>query len=307
MKFFTKEVKIATVAIVGIVVLFFGLHFLKGMPVFSTDNVYYASFKDVNGLSASTPIYADGYQVGNVKSIIYNYQKSGNVLVEFQVDNDLRVPKGSTAEIESDMMGNVKMNILLANNPRERVEPGDTIQGNMNAGLMGSVQQLVPTIAAMLPKIDSILASVNMLLADPAIKASLHNMETMSANLAVTSAGLNTLVAQANSKVPGLLAKADYAMGKVGSTLNNTDKLTASLAQLDIATTMAKVDRTLDNVESVTRQLNSPNGTLGLLMNDQELYRNLNGTMRSADSLLIDLKAHPKRYVHFSLFGKKDK
>lgn len=307
MKFFTKEVKIATVAIVGIVVLFFGLHFLKGMPVFSTDNVYYASFKDVNGLSASTPIYADGYQVGNVKSIIYNYQKSGNVLVEFQVDNDLRVPKGSTAEIESDMMGNVKMNILLANNPRERVEPGDTIQGNMNAGLMGSVQQLVPTIAAMLPKIDSILASVNMLLADPAIKASLHNMETMSANLAVTSAGLNTLVAQANSKVPGLLAKADYAMGKVGSTLNNTDKLTASLAQLDIATTMAKVDRTLDNVESVTRQLNSPNGTLGLLMNDQELYRNLNGTIRSADSLLIDLKAHPKRYVHFSLFGKKDK
>lgn len=307
MKFFTKEVKIATVAIVGIVVLFFGLHFLKGMPVFSTDNVYYASFKDVNGLSASTPIYADGYQVGNVKSIIYNYQKSGNVLVEFQVDNDLRVPKGSTAEIESDMMGNVKMNILLANNPRERVEPGDTIQGNMNAGLMGSVQQLVPTIAAMLPKIDSILASVNMLLADPAIKASLHNMETMTANLAVTSAGLNTLVAQANSKVPGLLAKADYAMGKAGSTLNNIDKLTASLAQLDIATTMAKVDRTLDNVESVTRQLNSPNGTLGLLMNDQELYRNLNGTMRSADSLLIDLKAHPKRYVHFSLFGKKDK
>lgn len=307
MKFFTKEVKIATVAIVGIVVLFFGLHFLKGMPVFSTDNVYYASFKDVNGLSASTPIYADGYQVGNVKSIIYNYQKSGNVLVEFQVDNDLRVPKGSTAEIESDMMGNVKMSILLANNPRERVEPGDTIQGNMNAGLMGSVQQLVPTIAAMLPKIDSILASVNMLLADPAIKASLHNMETMSANLAVTSAGLNTLVAQANSKVPGLLAKADYAMDKAGSTLNNTDKLTASLAQLDIATTMAKVDRTLDNVESVTRQLNSPNGTLGLLMNDQELYRNLNGTMRSADSLLIDLKAHPKRYVHFSLFGKKDK
>ncbi len=307
MKFFTKEVKIATVAIVGIAVLFFGLHFLKGMPIFSTDDVYYATFKDINGLSASNPIYADGYQVGTVKSIIYDYQKSGNVLVEFQVDNNLRLPKGSTAEIESDMMGNIKMNILLANNPRERVEPGDTIQGATDAGLMGSVQQLVPAIAAMLPKVDSILASVNMLLADPAIKASLHNIQTMSANLAVTSAGLNNLVAQANGKVPGLLAKADYAMGKAGSTLNNTDKLTANLAQLDIAQTMAKVDRTLDNVESVTRQLNSPNGTLGLLMNDPALYHNLNGTMRSADSLLIDLKAHPKRYVHFSLFGKKDK
>ncbi len=307
MKFFTKEVKIAIVAIVGIAVLFFGLHFLKGMPIFSTDNVYYAMFKNIDGLSASNPIYADGYKVGTVKSIIYDYQKSGNVLVEFQVDDDLRVPKGSSAEIDSDIMGNIKMNILLANNPRERVEPGDTIQGNLNAGLMGTVQQLVPTIAALLPKVDSILTSVNTLLADPALKASLHNIETMSTNLAATSADLNKLMAQANKKVPGILSKADYAMEKAGSTLDNTDKLTANLAQLDIAQTMAKVNRTLDNVESVTRQLNSKNGTLGLLMNDKELYHNLNGTMRSADSLLIDLKAHPKRYVHFSLFGKKDK
>lgn len=307
MKFFTKEVKIALVAIVGIVVLFFGLHFLKGMPVFSTDKVYYASFKDINGLSSSNPIYADGYQVGNVKSIIYDYNKSGRVLVEFQVDNDLRIPKGSSAEIMSDLMGNIKMNLLLANNPRERVEPGDTIQGNLDAGLMGSVQSLVPAVAAMLPKVDSILSSVNMLLADPALRASLHNIQTISSNLAVTSAGLNRLVAEANGKVPGILSKADYAMGKAGSTLNNADRLSANLAQLDVAQTLAKVDRTLDNVESVTRQLNSPNGSLGLLMRDPGLYNNMNNTVRSADSLLTDLKKHPKRYVHFSLFGKKDK
>ena len=307
MNFFTKEVKIALVAIVGIVVLFFGLHFLKGMPVFSTDKVYYASFKDINGLSSSNPIYADGYQVGNVKSIIYDYNKSGRVLVEFQVDNDLRIPQGSSAEIVSDLMGNIKMNLLLANNPRERVEPGDTIQGNLDAGLMGSVQLLVPAVAAMLPKVDSILSSVNMLLADPALRASLHNIQTISSNLAVTSAGLNRLVAEANGKLPGILSKADYAMGKAGSTLNNADRLSANLAQLDVAQTLAKVDRTLDNVESVTRQLNSPNGSLGLLMRDPGLYNNMNNTVRSADSLLTDLKKHPKRYVHFSLFGKKDK
>lgn len=307
MKFFTKEVKVALVAIVGIVVLFFGLHFLKGMPVFSTDKVYYASFQNINGLSSSNPIYADGYQVGNVKQIIYDYNKSGRVLVEFQVDNDLRIPKGSSAEIVSDLMGNIKMNLLLANNPRERVEPGDTIQGNLDAGLMGSVQSLVPAVAAMLPKVDSILSSVNMLLADPAIRASLHNIQTISSNLAVTSAGLNRLVAEANGKVPGILSKADYAMGKAGSTLNNADRLSANLAELDVAQTLAKVDRTLDNVESVTRQLNSPNGSLGLLMRDPGLYNNMNNTVRSADSLLTDLKKHPKRYVHFSLFGKKDK
>lgn len=307
MKFFTKEVKIALVAIAGIVVLFFGLHFLKGMPVFSTDKVYYASFRNINGLSSSNPIYADGYQVGNVKSIIYDYNRSGRVLVEFQVDNDLRVPKGSSAEIVSDLMGNIKMNLLLANNPRERVEPGDTIRGNLDGGLMGSVESLVPAISAMLPKVDSILSSVNMLLADPALRVSLHNIQTVTSNLTATAAGLNRLVAQANGQVPGILSKADYAMGKAGSTLNNADRLTANLAQLDVAQTLAKVDRTLDNVESVTHQLNSPNGTLGLLMRDPGLYNNMNSTVSSADSLLTDLKKHPKRYVHFSLFGKKDK
>lgn len=307
MKFFTKEVKIALVAIAGIVILFFGLHFLKGMPVFSNDDVYYATFDNINGLSASNPIYADGYQVGNVKAINYNYQERGKVVVEFQVDNGLRIPKGSSAEIESDLMGNIKMNLLMANNPRERVEPGDTIAGNLDAGMMGSVQALMPAIQQMLPKIDSILASVNALLADPSIARSLHNVETISSNLTTTTAGLNQLVAQVNGRMPGMMSKADYALAKAGSTLNNTDKFTANLATVDIAGTMAKVDQTIANVQSVTDKLNGKDGTVGMLMNDPGLYNNLNSTMRSADSLLIDLKSHPKRYVHFSLFGRKDK
>lgn len=307
MKFFTKEVKIALVAIVGIVILFLGLHFLKGMPIFSNDDVYYATFDNINGLSASNPIYADGYQVGNVKSIQYNYSERGKVIVEFQVDNGLRIPKGSTAEIESDLMGNIKMNLLMANNPRERVEPGDTIVGGLNAGIMGSVQSLMPAIEQMLPKIDSILSSVNALLADPSIARSLHNVEQISSNLTTTTQGLNQMVAQVNGRLPGMMNKADYALGKAGSTLNNTDKFTANLATVDIAGTMAKVDQTLANVQSVTDKLNGKEGTVGLLMNDPGLYNNLNSTMRSADSLLIDLKSHPKRYVHFSLFGKKDK
>lgn len=307
MKFFTKEVRIALVAIVGIVVLFFGLHFLKGMPVFSNDDVYYATFDNISGLSSSNPIYADGYQVGTVTAIDYNYKERDKVVVEFQVDNGLRIPKGSTAEIESDLMGNIKMNLLLANNPRERMEPGDTVPGGLNAGVMGSVQSLVPAVAQMLPKIDSILASVNALLADPSIARSLHNVETISSNLTTTTRDLNKLVAEVNRRVPGMMGKADYALDKAGSTLDNTTKLTANLAAIDIAGTMSKVDQTLANVQSVTDRLNGKEGTVGLLMNDPGLYRNLNSTMRSADSLLIDLRSHPKRYVHFSLFGKKDR
>lgn len=294
-------------AIVGIAVLFFGLHFLKGMPVFSNDDVYYATFSNINGLSSSNPIYADGYQVGVVKDIRYDYQRSGNVVVEFQVDNGLRISKGSTAEIESDFMGNIKMNLLMANNPRERIEPGDTVRGTTNAGLMGTVQQLMPKMEQMLPKLDSILASVNALLADPAIAKSLHNVEAVSSNLVTTTNDLNSLMAQVNGKLPGLMGKADQALDKAGSTLDNTTRITAQIADLDIASTMAKVDQTLANVQGVTERLNSREGSVGLLLNDPGLYNNLNSTMRSADSLLIDLKAHPKRYVHFSLFGRKDK
>ena len=305
MRFFTKEVRIALVAIVGLVVLFFGLHFLKGMPIFSNDDVYYVTFDNIDGLTVSNGVFADGYQVGNVKAIDYNYEERGKVVVALQVDNDLRIPKGSSAEISKDLMGNIQLNLLMANNPRERVEPGDTLQGTNASGLMGSVQQLMPQIEQMLPKIDSILTSVNMLLADPSIVRSLHNIETVSANLTTTTAGLNQLVGQVNQRVPGLMAKADYAVGKAGTTFDNTSRLTGKLADLDIASTMAKVDQTMANVQRVTDQLNGKNGTAGLLVNDRALYDNLNATMRSADSLLIDLKSHPKRYVHFSLFGRK--
>ena len=307
MKFFTKEVRIALVAIAGIVLLYFGLNFLKGRAVFSNRNIYFARFSNISGLSASNPIYADGYQVGTVRSINYNYDQSGIVLVQFEVDNNLRIPKGSSAEIVSDLMGNVKMNLLLANNPRERVEVGDTIQGGLNGGMMETVGQLVPAVEKMLPKLDSILMNVNALLADPALRQTLHNTQATTANLTTSTRELNTLLATLNHRVPGMMNKADNALTEAGRTLHNTTKLTDNLAAVDVAGTMAKVDKTLANVQQFTNRLNNNNGSLGLLMNDPSMYNNMNSTMRSADSLLIDLKLHPKRYVHFSIFGRKSK
>lgn len=295
-----KEVTIAITACVAVVILFFGLNFLKGMTIFSSDNSYYVRFHDIQGLSKANPIYADGYKVGVVKDIYYDYDGNGDVIVKFDVDNNLRIPKGSTAEVGSDLMGNVKMNLLMANNPRERVNPGDTIQGATNSGLMGRVAQILPTVEALVPKIDSILTSVNALLADPALAATLHNAQQITNNLTTTSQQLNVLMANLNKSVPGMLNKAD-------ATLANTQKLTNNLAAVDIQTTMNEVNSTISNLKTFTDNLNNGKGSLGLLMNDPGLYNNLNSTMISADSLLIDLKAHPKRYVHFSLFGKKEK
>ena len=296
----TKEIKIALVAICGLVIMFIGMNFLKGLNLFSSTSTYFISFDDISGLSSSAPIYADGYKVGAVSDIQYDYDKSGNIIIKAEIDKQLRIPQGSSAEIVSDMLGNVKVNLLLANNPRERVAIGGIINGNINNGAMGQLQDMVPTVMAILPKLDSIAASLNMLLADPALANSLHNVETVTGNLTMTTTQLNTLLTNLNHDVPGMMKKA-------GNVLDNTTTLTANLSKVDVAGTMAKVDATLQNVEEFTAQLNDREGSLGLLMHDPALYNNMNSTLRSADSLLIDLKAHPKRYVHFSLFGRKDK
>lgn len=296
----TKEIKIALVAIVGILVMYFGINFLKGMNLFSTNNAYYMTFDDIQGLGASTPIYADGYKVGTVDGLEYDYKENGPIKVKVDINKDLRIPQGSKAEIVKDLMGNLQVNLLLANNPRERVEPGGIIPGAVNGGMMDKAANLLPVVEKMLPKLDSILTSVNALLADPALAASLHNVETITSNLTVSTRELNTLMAGLNKQVPGMI-------GKANGVLDNTNRLTANLASLDVQGTLNKVNQTLESAHQFTEKLNSNQGSLGLLMNDTKLYDNLTSTMSHADSLVIDLKAHPKRYVHFSVFGRKDK
>lgn len=296
----TKEIKIALVAIVGILILYFGINFLKGMNLFSTNNTYFITFDDIQGLGASTPIYADGYKVGTVDGLEYDYKENGPIKVKVDIIKDLRIPQGSKAEIVKDLMGNLQVNLLLANNPRERVEPGGIIPGAVNGGMMDKAASLVPVVEKMLPKLDSIITSVNALLADPALAASLHNVETITSNLTVSTRELNTLMAGLNKQVPGMI-------GKANGVLDNTNRLTANLASLDVQGTLNKVNQTLESAHQFTEKLNSNQGSLGLLMNDTKLYDNLTSTMGHADSLVIDLKAHPKRYVHFSVFGRKDK
>lgn len=300
MKYFTKEVKIALVAIVGIVILFFGMQFLKGLTLFSSDDNYYARFNDVSGLSASSPVYANGYKVGVVESIEYDYTRPDNIIAVIGLDNQLSLPKGTRAEISSDLLGNVKLELKFGPNPIDLMAKGDTIEGGMASGLMGRAAQMIPQIEVMLPKLDSILASLNTLMQDPAIKNSVHNVEDITANLNETSKELNALSAQLNKQMPSMLAKTD-------GVLTNVESVTHKLNEFDLVATMQKVDRAIANVEQTTAKLNSNEGTLGLLMRDPGLYNNMNATMQSADSLLIDLRQHPKRYVHFSVFGRKDK
>jgi phospholipid/cholesterol/gamma-HCH transport system substrate-binding protein len=300
MKYFTKEVQIGLIAVAGLVILFFGMKFLKGLSMFSEGNSYVVLFDDVSGLSASSPIYVNGVKVGTVESIDCDYARPDHIVAHVGLDEELVLPRGTRAEIASDLLGNVKLELRLGDLSAGPLAVGDTILGGMQSGLMTKAADMVPQIEQMLPKLDSILASVNALLADPTIGRSLHNIEGITAELTQTSKQLNGLTVSLNRQLPGIMGKADGVMA-------NVDTLTRGLNDLDFATTLAKVDQTMRNVEQMTSKLNSNDGTLGLLMRDPGLYNHLNATMMHADSLMIDLKSHPKRYVHFSIFGKKDK
>lgn len=297
MKYITKEVRIGIAGIVALFILIYGINYLKGINMFKPASYFYVKFHDVNGLAKSSPVYADGVRVGIVRDIAYDYTQPGNVVVEVELDTDLRIPKGSTAELVSELMGGVRMNILLANNPREKYAIGDTLQGNLNNGMMENVANIMPQVEKMLPKLDSILISLNSILGDSSIPATLHSMQKTTANLEGASMHLNSLM---KKDIPQLT-------GKLNTIGDNFIVISNNLKEINYASTFAKIDSTINNIKMITERLNSKDNTVGLLLNDPQLYNNLNATTANAASLLENLQAHPKRYVHFSLFGKKDK
>lgn len=297
MKYITKEVRIGIAGIIALCILVYGINYLKGINMFKPSSHFYVKFQNVNGLAKSSPVFADGVRVGIVRDIYYDYNQAENVIVEVELDTELRIPKGSSAELVSELMGGVRMNILLANNPREKYAVGDTIPGKLNNGMMESVAALMPQIEQMLPKLDSIMISLNNILNNQSIPATLHSVEKTAANLEVASGQLKVLMGR---DIPQLT-------GKLNTIGDNFITISGNLKEIDYAATFKEIEQTLANVKMVTEKLNSKDNTVGLLLNDPQFYNNLNATTANAASLLEDLKEHPKRYVHFSLFGKKDK
>ena len=292
-----KEVKIGLIGILAIGMLIFGINYLRGVAMFKSSRSYYVEFNNINGLPISSPVFANGYKIGLVRDIQYNYEKLGTVTVEVEVEEGMRIPTGSKGELVTEMLGTVKMNLLLNLESQNYLQPGDTLQGFANNGIMGVAETMVPKLEQMLPKMDSILNSLNKLMADPALAATLHNAEQVTANLTVTTHELNKLMKNDLPKITGNL----------NSLTDNLNTISYNLKGIDYAATMRSIDSTLYNVRVLTNKLNSKDNTIGLLFNDPTLYNNLSATTSNAASLLEDLKSHPKRYVHFSLFGRKEK
>ena len=295
-----QEIKIALVAVAGLVALFFGMKFLKGSNLLSSSDTYYFVFNDISGLTESSPIFAAGYQVGRIKKIYFDYSHIEKIKVLAEVDRKMKIPLGSTASISSDVLGNIKVTLNIAPHRGQYVQPGGVISGSIDTGTVGKMTEMVPTIKQILPKLDSVMFHLNALLADPALAHSIHNIDEITNNLSTSSKQLHILLTNVNREVPGIVSKTNLVLA-------NTEQFTDNLRKIDVASTMTKVDEAMADVQEFTSKINNNSGTFGLLLKDPTLYYNLNQTMKNIDSLAVNLRQQPKRYVHFSLFGRKNK
>lgn len=292
-----KEYRIGLVGIAALVALFLGINFLKGKALFNTNKEYYVRFSNAKGLAKSAQVYVDGFEVGIVSNIIYDYSRPGNVLVEMSVDPRLVLRHGTDITIESSLMGGCTLNVVPARDSDRVYAEGDTIVGNNLSGLMGQAAGMIPQITEIVEKVDTLVESLNRLANDPRLPMILTNVEQVTADLTQTTKHLNTVVGK---DLPNLAR----TYNKVGE---NVLAITENFKSVDVQPTLDNVNTTIANVNSMVEQMRNPEGTMGAFLYDRSLYNRLDHTAASMDSLMMDIKAHPKRYVHFSVFGRKDK
>ena len=295
---FTKEAKIGLVSIVSLALLYLGINYLKGVNLFKPVNHYYVAFSNVKGVTVSSPVFVEGFKVGLVREISYDYDTTGKISVLVSLEDKMRINKGSYITVVNSFLGGAELHIHLNTFVDDYFKSGDTIEGRMESDMMTAVQEnLLPSIERMMPKLDSILGGLQTLVNHPALTQSLAHVEQTTASLAHSSRLLDQMLAK---DVPVIVEN-------LKGITTNFESVSGQLKALDLAGTMQAVDATLANLKLTTDKLNSADNSLGLLLNDRQLYDNLNGTMENASLLLLDLREHPKRYVHFSLFGSKQK
>ena len=297
-KIFTKEVIIGFCVASAIAVLIFGIEFLKGINVFKPANFYVALYDNVAGLEIAAPVTIDGYKVGQVREINFNYENPGKIEVLLALNKELRLPVDSKALIGSTLLSGSYVDIVRGQSS-EMLPLGSEIASGTSPDLMATVSdEILPAVNSIMPKIDSLLVSVNNIASDPAIAASLKNLETLTNNLSATSRSLNTVM---QHQVPGLLSGAQTAVTNLDTITANLSMLSAELNKLPLDQTVANINGLTGNLVKFTGNLNNPNSTLGELTQDSELYDKLNRLTADIDSLILDIKKNPKRYISIKL------
>ena len=298
MKSTKKLFTIGLFVLIALAILFFGIDFLKGINLFQPTNYYYVSYTNVEGLAVSAPVTVNGFKVGQVREIEYEYDNPGHVRVEIALDSEMKLPQGTVATLTADMLGTASIALDLAKGTTY-YNAGDKLPGAEPKGLMDSVSdELLPSVAAVVPKVDSLLTTINTLVSDPALQASVQRMDNITANLEQSTVMLNRTLGSL-APITGDVKK---ITGNVVTTTDNLNGFTSDVRNLPLDSVMNELQTTLANLRELSEALNNPNSTLGKLTGDPALYNNLNSTVQSLDSLFVDIKQNPKRYINVKIF-----
>lgn len=311
---YAREIKVGALAAICLFLLFFGFNFLKGVNIFSPTNSYHGMFTNLHGLEEQAPVYIRGHKVGQVDRIHYDFTRDSAFTIDISINKDIALTQGTQMALVADgLLGGMAIELRLPSaqngkdadgNPvsteelRGPIAHGAFLPTTFVPGLFDSLQgELLAHVDEAVQDVDSLIASLRGQMEGEHLKSALENVDRVSGDLTSVSSGLKHMM---NNQVPRIVNNADTAVA-------NLNTVVADIKAADLKATVARVDKAVDNVSELITDARSQDGTLGQLIYNKSLYNHLDATVVSADSLLVDLKAHPKRYVHFSLFGKKDK
>ncbi|MFD0794057.1 MlaD family protein [Mucilaginibacter litoreus] len=309
----SNETKIGALTAVAITILILGYSFLKGNDVFSGSNKFYAVYRSVEGLTISKPVLVNGFQIGRVSKM--ELHQDGRTTVEFKIDKKYNVPDNTLAKLQStDLLGGKAIVFELGNSPRP-AEDQDTLRADIQGSLAESLQPIQKKAEVLIAKVDSALSSINQIM-NPRFQKNVDRSFASIANSLQTLEGttkkIDAIVGAQTSHINGIMTNAEAVSANLKTSTVRLNGISANFERFSNDIANSNVKGTLDNVNKATSDLqatmskiNSNQGSLGLLMNDTKMYDNLNSASANLNNLFIDIKAHPSRYVHFSVFGKK--
>ncbi len=304
----SKEVKIGLTVLVSIAFFLYGFNFLKGKNIFTQRTKFYAIYDNVGGLTESNPVMIRGFAVGQVNKIFFHPNNSKKLVVELSLqENDLLIPKNTVAKVySSGLLGGMAVELVFGD-AKEFIQNGDTLSSELDAGIMAEIAKHAEPVKN---KAENLLVSADSLLNDLnkfVSPNSNNNLNSILLNLSKITIQLNSILLEQREKINNLTTTLNNNTGKIDNTMKNISSITDSIANIKFAETVNELESTMKKLNQTLDKIDKGEGTLGLLINDKKLYGNLESSTKNLDKLLIDLKEHPKRYVQFSVFSKKEK
>lgn len=315
----TNETKVGALAIVAIVLLILGFNFLKGVQLFSKSFTIYAKYENIQGLTASNPVYINGLKVGNISSISSD-KNMKELLVNINIQEDIHIPSNSVAIIIPNPLAATKIEIKLGDNSNF-LKNNDTINTDAKKNLLDDVMQKVDPVLFEVKNavatLDTLLGNVNKIINNNAktnINGAIENINKITASVLMSANSLQSLLDEKNGALSKTIKNTSSFTGnlaennsKITSLINNLNKTTSDLSQVNFKNTLSNLDSAIFVLKETLSKINNAQGSVGMLINDPALYKNLTSTTNKLNTLLDDVRLHPKRYISISVFGKKEK